>query len=168
MGNPCLRRSPIDSLLNEAGTRGARLKRALGPCSGDPGPRAIIGAGIFVLHAGGGRRCMPVSAIMLSVRSSAGSDACFWTLLCPTFASMIPIAGVLLYVRYAPLRTGCLDHRLGPNSGIRVCAATVARWSRTLWPSARLCISLPPQIWMCPEANGSYEGRWSPKRSAPE
>ena len=112
-------RKPMNMLLAEAGETGERsLKRTLGPFQLTAlGVGAVIGAGIFVLSGLGAHYAGP--GLMLSFVLS-GTGCAFAALCYAEFAAMIPSGRQRLHLRLRhPGRTVCLDHRLGPDPGIR-------------------------------------------------
>lgn len=102
MGNPLLRKKPMDWLLNEAADAGEHsLKRTLGPVSLTAlGIGAVIGAGIFVLAGLGAHYAGP--GLMLSFVIS-GLGCAFAALCYAEFAAMIPLAGSAYTYAYAAL-----------------------------------------------------------------
>jgi APA family basic amino acid/polyamine antiporter len=102
MGNPLLRKKPMEWLLNEAAEEGEHsLKRTLGPVSLTAlGIGAVIGAGIFVLAGLGAHYAGP--GLMLSFVIS-GLGCAFAALCYAEFAAMIPLAGSAYTYAYAAL-----------------------------------------------------------------
>jgi APA family basic amino acid/polyamine antiporter len=102
MGNPLLKKKPMEWLLNEAAESGEHsLKRTLGPLSLTAlGIGAVIGAGIFVLAGLGAHYAGP--GLMLSFVVS-GLGCAFAALCYAEFAAMIPLAGSAYTYAYAAL-----------------------------------------------------------------
>ena len=102
MGNPLLKKKPMDWLLREAGESGEHsLRRTLGPVSLTAlGIGAVIGAGIFVLAGLGAHYAGP--GLMLSF-VVAGLGCAFAALCYAEFAAMIPLAGSAYTYAYAGL-----------------------------------------------------------------
>ena len=102
MGNPLLKKKPMDWLLHEADEAGEHtLRRTLGPVSLTAlGVGAIIGAGIFVLAGLGAHYAGP--GLMLSFVIS-GLGCAFAGLCYSEFAAMIPLAGSAYTYSYAAL-----------------------------------------------------------------
>ena len=116
-----LKCKPLDMLMREASETGEHsLKRALGPVNLITlGIGAIIGAGIFVLTGSAAAQYAGPAIVLSFVLAGLG---CVFAGLCYSeFASLIPIAGSAYTYGYATLgETLCLDHRLGPDPGIRL------------------------------------------------
>ena len=102
MGNPLLKRKPMDWLFNEAKATGEHtLKRTLGPVSLTAlGIGAVIGAGIFVMSGLGAHYAGP--GLMLSFVIS-GLGCAFAALCYAEFAALIPLAGSAYTYAYATL-----------------------------------------------------------------
>ncbi len=102
MGNPLLKKKPMEWLLNEAAEAGEHtLKRTLGPVSLTAlGIGAVIGAGIFVLAGLGAHYAGP--GLMVSFVIS-GLGCAFAGLCYSEFAAMIPLAGSAYTYAYAAL-----------------------------------------------------------------
>jgi APA family basic amino acid/polyamine antiporter len=102
MGNPLLRKKPMEWLLSEAAEGGEHtLRRTLGPLSLTAlGIGAVIGAGIFVLAGLGAHYAGP--GLMLSFVLS-GLGCAFAALCYAEFAAMIPLAGSAYTYAYAAL-----------------------------------------------------------------
>ena len=102
MGNPLLKKKPMEWLIEEAAEAGEHtLKRTLGPLSLTAlGIGAVIGAGIFVLAGLGAHYAGP--GLMLSFVIS-GLGCAFAALCYAEFAAMIPLAGSAYTYAYAAL-----------------------------------------------------------------
>jgi basic amino acid/polyamine antiporter, APA family len=102
MGNPLLKKKPMEWLLDEAAQSGEHtLRRTLGPLSLTAlGVGAVIGAGIFVLAGLGAHYAGP--GLMLSFVVS-GLGCAFAALCYAEFAAMIPLAGSAYTYAYAAL-----------------------------------------------------------------
>ncbi|MGH9774480.1 MAG: amino acid permease [Candidatus Acidiferrales bacterium] len=102
MGNPLLKKKPMDWLLHEAKETGEHtLKRTLGPVSLTAlGIGAIIGAGIFVLSGLGAHYAGPGLTLSFVI---SGLGCAFAGLCYAEFAAMIPLAGSAYTYAYAAL-----------------------------------------------------------------
>ena len=156
--NQLFRTKSIDALIAASEEPDKRLRKTLGPWSLTAlGVGAVIGSGIFMLtgtaaagkvekinsvlnatvldlltnglHAGStmGR---PGAGPAISLSFLLVAIACCFAGVCyAELASMIPIAGSAYTYSYAILGEICgLDHRLGPDSGIRRLATWPSRW----------------------------------------
>jgi APA family basic amino acid/polyamine antiporter len=102
MGNPLLKKKPLEWLFSESKATGEHsLKRTLGPLSLTAlGIGAVIGAGIFVMVGLGAHYAGP--GLMLSF--VIGGFGCAFAALCyAEFAALIPLAGSAYTYAYATL-----------------------------------------------------------------